>query len=135
MKKMVKIAVLLATLLLLTGVAFSADECYEVTCTNLDNGEKLIHHVVIYPDYSENEGRFDGFCGEAGNMVTFFDAMKLQALAFSAENNPLAYLKFHGDDFHVVTGIVYCNDIRWDIRGHVVDNELCTHSMTMEPGP
>ena len=131
MKKIVKMAVLLAALLLLTGVAF-ADDCYEVTCTNLDNGEKLTHYVKIWPDYSENEGRFDGFCGEAGDMVTFYDAMKLQALAFSTENNPLAYLKFHGDYFHVVTGIVYCNGTRWDIRGHIVDYELCPYSMTTE---
>lgn len=122
MKKMVKVAVLLATLLLLAGVAF-ADECYEVTCTNVDTGEKLIHNVRIDPEYNENEGRFHGFCGVSGDLVTFYDAMKLQAIA--VEPPVQAYLKFHGDWYHVVTGIVYCYGTRWDVRGHIVDYGEC----------
>ena len=75
MKKIVKMAVLLATLLLLTGVAF-ADDCYEVTCTNLDTGYKITHPVYI--DVYSNPGRFDGLCATDGNLTKFFDSMNLE---------------------------------------------------------
>jgi hypothetical protein len=127
MKKMVKLAVLLATLLLVTGVA-SADwcDCYEVTCKNLDHPDMdpITHNVNFCfepEDPTSDYNNFGGLCNDEGYMALFFDSMSMQALAFSSESNPLAYLKFHGDGPFVVGGIVYCYGDRWTIRGHVVD--------------
>lgn len=129
MKTIVKLTVLFGALLLVTGVAF-ADwcDCYEVTCTNLEDGTKITHNVEFcFDPYSPTSDYnwFFGLCNDEGHMALFFDSMRKQALAFSSENNPLAYLKFHGDWLHVVSGIVYCYGDRWTIRGHVTDYDDC----------
>ena len=118
MKKMVKMAVLLATLLMLTGVAF-ADECYEITCTGLDYQFELTHNVYFDTD----SGSFDGLCATSGNMSLFYDSMNLQAIMQGSSID--GYLKFHGDDFHVLKGIVYCMGGRFKVRGHIIDYDEC----------
>jgi hypothetical protein len=118
MKKMVKMAVLLATLLMLTGVAF-ADECYEITCIGLDYDFQLTHNVYFDP----YNGSFNGLCATQGGMSLFYDSMKLQAIIEGSSID--GYLKFHGDDFHVVSGIVYCMGGRFTVRGHKVDYDEC----------
>jgi hypothetical protein len=130
MKAIVKLTVLFAALLLVTGVAFAWCNCFEVRCTNLDHPDMkpIIHNVefCLDPEYPTSQSNsFAGLCNDDGAMVLFFDAMKLQALAFSTENNPLAYLKFHGDWPSVVNGIVFCYGDRWSMRGHVVDPDEC----------
>ena len=127
MKIMVKLGVLLATLFLLTGVAFAKNpcSCYEITCTNLDIDMVVADHPVeLCFDTYEDSGHFTGLCDSKGEMSLFFDSMKKEALAYS-ENNPYGYLKFHGDDLHVVTGIGYCAGYRWELRGHKVDPDRC----------
>jgi len=120
MKTIVKLAVLLATLLLLTGVA-SAQwcDCYEITCTDLDHPLVITHIVQLCFDPENNEGSFQGICNQAGDMSLFFGLID-QALAF----NPgvTAYLSFHGSwPLNVVTGDVYCYGDRWMVWGHVLD--------------
>ena len=75
MKMMVKLTVLLATLLLLTGISFADDcRCYSVTCTNLENGMVISDHPVqMCFNYENQEGTYEGFCNTAGNMELFFD--------------------------------------------------------------
>ena len=109
MKIMVKLTVLMATLLLLTGVAFAqpSDDCscYEITCTNLDTGSVVADHLVVLCfDMGEKDGSFTGLCNAEGQMCLFFDSMKKEALAYS-ETNPYGYLKFHGDHLYVVQGM------------------------------
>lgn len=99
--------------------------CYEITCTNLDHDMVVADHpVVLCFNTYEDRGLFSGLCNARGEMSLFFDAMNTQALAYS-ENNPYGYLKFHGDRLHVVTGIGYCLEDRWTLRGHKVDDENC----------
>jgi hypothetical protein len=126
MKMMVKLAVLLATLLLLTTVAFAQSfdyfACYEITYTNLDNPDdkETIFAGFIF-DFEANEGYFEGICGESGNLSLFFDSMRKQALAYSIYGS-VAYLKFHGDWLNIVTGIAYCNgNSRYEFKGHQSD--------------
>ena len=74
MKMMVKLTVLLATLLLLTGVSFAIEldcYCYSVTCTNLDNGTVIGDHPVeMCFNYEDQIGTFDGFCNTDGSGVS-----------------------------------------------------------------
>ena len=124
MKTMVKLTVLLATLLLLAGVAFAGTPCdsYEFRYTDLDNpGSSGTWCVELCFNYEEQSGAFLGFCdmGVPGNLVLFFDSMKKQALMY----NPVTvgYLKFHGDRLFIFTGIEDCDGTRYEIRGHKVD--------------
>jgi hypothetical protein len=128
MKMMVKLAVLFATLLLVTGVA-SADwcSCYEITCTNLDIDMVIADHpVVICGDPNgDNEFYFNGLCNNTGTTITFFDSMKDQMLVYDSSGN-VGYLKFHGDEGHVVKGIGYCSGFRWNLRGREAeDSSIC----------
>jgi len=131
MKMMVKLAVLLATLLLITGVA-SADtcHCYEITCTNLDTDMVVANHltVICYDLLGGNEYTFNGLCNSKGTTITFFDSMKEQLLVYDGSGN-FGYLKFHGDDQHVVKGIGLCAGDRWKVQGHRVENEKCPRDM------
>jgi len=104
---------------MLTGVAF-ADECYEITCTGLDYDFQLTHKVY----FDTYNGSFDGLCATSGDLSLFYDSMKLQAITEGSSID--AYLKFHGDDFYVVSGIVYCMGGRFTVRGHRVDYDECT---------
>jgi hypothetical protein len=135
MKMMVKLAVLMGALLLLTGLAFSQSTngldcvCYSITCTNLDIDMVVQDHpVVLCFDRDNDQGLFRGLCDSRGEMSLFFDAMNTQALAYS-DTNPYGYLKFHGDDLHVVTGIGYCAGYGWKMRGFKVDDEFCPHPL------
>ena len=126
--KMVKLAVLLATLLLVTGVAY-ADwcGCYEITCTDLDSDTVVANHpvVICYDPWGDNEFYFNGLCNSEGTTISFFDAMKDQLLVYDGSGN-LGYLKFHGDYQHVVKGIGYCAGHRWELKGHEVeDSSIC----------
>ena len=128
MKMIVKLAVLFAILLLLTGVAFAEAPCfcYEVTCTNLENGDRITHNVGICFAPSGEEAYIYSICGNEGPMSLFFDPMKKEALAYASYGSPfVGYLKFHGDWLHVLNGIVYCNGDRWTIRGHKVNEGNC----------
>jgi hypothetical protein len=128
MKKIAIMAVLFATLFLLTGVAFAQVDCslYEFTWTDLDNGKTGEWCAEI----CFGSGTYSGFCEESGSLVFFVDPMQDQALFYatstSSPNPPLGYLKFHGDDRHrdyrtVFNGIEYCDGYRYKIRGHKVD--------------
>jgi hypothetical protein len=124
MKMMVKLAVLLATFLLLTGVAFAQEiiarpcfVCYEVTVTDLDD-----------PTHTHTGCVGISFCsGEmispfGTDIVEFFDAMKEQALGYSdSDPSCVGYFKFHGDWQYIITGIGYCEGERHKIRGHQID--------------
>lgn len=125
MKPMVRLIVLFATLLLLTGVSFANGDCYyyEYVYTNLDREET----DTWCAELCFNSGTYSEFC-ESGNMILFFDSMKKQALLYSTNTTPpyqeVGYLKFHGDQLHVFTGIFYCTGAfqeRFFVRGHKVD--------------
>jgi hypothetical protein len=122
MKMMVKLAVLFATLLLLTGAAFAQSfncNCYEVTLTDLDGSPDTWTEFVEICFDDDNVGHTD-LCGES-ELYMFFDSMREQALTYHSNAGVcVAYLKFHGDDQYVVTGIVF-GEGRATFRGHKTD--------------
>jgi hypothetical protein len=124
MKKMLKLAVLLAALLLLTGVAFAVDgmgfcDCYKITCTDLDHPLVITHYAQLCFDPEDSEGLFEGLCNEEVDMSLFFGLIK-QALAFSPDVT--AHLSFHGSwPLNVVDGDVHCYGDRWRLVGHVME--------------
>ena len=130
MKMMVKLAVLLAALLLLNGVAlacYTNNYCYEVTATNLDNPEdtetlfvRLSYDCVSGIIQIPSNGALNG------NMSVFFDSMLKQALGYN-DDGCVGYFKFHGSWLNVLTGIGYCDGRRWKLWGHQVelDNPNC----------
>ena len=114
MKIMVKVAVLFATLLLLTGVAFAADcyeYCYAITNTEVDNPTNTYTDCAVFQFCDDNSG-------SAGSvdMSLFFDSMKDQGLFY--DSSCVGYLKFHGDDLYIFTGIGFCSGTRWMYKGH-----------------
>jgi hypothetical protein len=126
MKKMVKIAVLLATLLLLTGVAFAdCYECYEVTVKDLDDPTNT-HTGCIAIDFCSGQIYNSPF---GTDIVLFFDSMKEQALIYDdSDPSCVGYVKFHGDYGYIMTGIGYCEGERHNIKGHQIDcssNPMC----------
>ena len=106
MKMMVKLAVLFATLLFLTGVSF-ADfcGCYEITATDVDNPEDSCTRSV-------------NMCFDESGILIAPPSPPLTAKAmllteFSGGLSPIiigngltdwASFKFHGDWFNVITG-------------------------------
>jgi hypothetical protein len=122
MKTIVKLAVLFAALLLLTGVAFAqgACYCYEVTCYDLDRPLTITHNVALCFDPEDNSGEFYALCNETGDMSLFFGLIK-QALAYT--DGVTASLNFHGSwPLNVVDGDVYCYGDRWRLVGHVANH-------------
>ena len=131
MKMMVKLAVLLATLSLLTGVTFADDcACYEVSGTALDVPATDTSFVKICFD-GDNIGEIYGLCSRLCTppepLFMFFDSMNEQALtsfAVDSITRCVTYLKFHGNNQYVVTGLVVSGD-RWTLRGHKTDDSNC----------
>jgi len=126
MKMMVKLAVLFATLLLLTGAAFAQAfdcACYEITSTMVDNPsikQNFFERVCI--NYENKKGYTCSPLISMG-LSLFFDSMKDQGLGYT--DNCWKYFKTHGDDHYVVTGISYCYGNRYTFRGHKTDEENC----------
>ena len=124
MKMMVKLAVLFATLLLLTGVSFAIEcnfnECYEITATEVDNpGHTHTGFVMICLDYNAKAGEAGSPIGSI-NLSLFFQPLGLKILAYN--EGCVGSFKFHGDDNNVVTGIGFCEgNTRWTIWGHKAD--------------
>ena len=134
MKMIVKLAVLLATLLLLTGISFAsfgcADanycECYKVTATDLTDPagswEKDWKLCFNFDD-----------AHECGNIVYPTNGLSIMYLSlfFDAMNQTMAGMtasfKFHGDNLYVLTGELYCSGgdfcgtpgHRYTLRGHI----------------
>ena len=123
MKIMLKLAVLFAALLLLSGISFaqtpliSCQQCYEVTVTDLDDSTNT-HTGCIRIDFC-----FGDMVSPFGtDMVLFFDSMKEQALGYDSEDpSCVGYFKFHGDWQYIITGIGYCEGERHNIKGHRID--------------
>jgi hypothetical protein len=120
MKKMVKLAVFLAAVLLLNGVAlacYTYHYCHEVTATNMDDPQET-ETILVTLSYDCMSGSIQG-AGLFGNMSMFFDAMNKQALAYGQgeAEGCVGYFKFHGDSEFVLTGIGYCLEKRWTLRG------------------
>ncbi len=115
-----KLAVLLATLLLLTGVVYADNGCggcYEVTVTDLDDPTNT-HTGCIAIDFCSGE-MYSPF---GTDIVLFFDSMKEQALGYSdSDPSCVGYFKFHGDHQYILNGIGYCEGERHNIKGHKVD--------------
>jgi hypothetical protein len=139
MKTMVKLAVLLATLLLLTGVAFAIPpcECYELSYNFLDDPGLIVIQVpwlIKICFDGDNEGTIYGLCSyicDPGDpFFLFFDSMNEQALTYHTNlGTCVAYLKFHGDDQHVINIISYIESIssayRMTFRALKTDMSYC----------
>ena len=121
MKMMVKLSVLLATLLLLTGVAFAWCNCYEITATDVDNPTNTHTETVeVCLDYEYYNGDVCAPDPYRLNLSLFFEPLGLQILAYN--KGCVGSFKFHGSNNNVVTGIGYCNgNTRWTIWGHTTD--------------
>jgi hypothetical protein len=132
MKIMVKLIVLFATLLLLTGVSFADDcACYKVRGTALDVPGTDTSFVRICFDYGDNIGEIYGMCpslcAPREPLFMFFDSMNEHALtsyAVGGITRCVTHLKFHGDNQYVLTGIHF-NGFRWTLRGHKTDDSYC----------
>jgi hypothetical protein len=127
MKMTLKLTVLLAALLLLSGVGFAGSigncNCYEFVWTNLENNISTPYCCeYICLDEANNTGQWGGM-----DLSLFFDYMRKQALGY--DSDPLtctAYFKFHGDDYSVVNGIHKCsNSPRLAFRGVKTDLDKC----------
>jgi hypothetical protein len=122
MKMIVNLVVLLAALLLLTGVAFASDgsscACYKINFTDLDNpADSETDYEELCLDYVNHTGIFIG-CD-----VSLFPGLITQGLI--GGGCPCAgFFKFHGNDNNVITGDLYCED-RYDFWGHIAA-ESCT---------
>jgi hypothetical protein len=137
MKMIVKLAVLYAALLFLTGVAFAASpcDCYEVTATPLDGPNiepSEPFYVKICFDNGDNEGTISGLCSVCDenndSLIMFFNSMSEQALTYHSfvNSNCVAYIKFHGDNQYVLTGLRFIDvDGRTTIRGHKTETIYC----------
>lgn len=140
MKTMVKVTVLFVTVLLLTGVAFADNgcECYELSYNFLDDPGLIAIQVpwLIKVCFDgDNEGTISGLCGyicDPGDpLFMFFDSMNEQALTSSSDVDwfCMAYLKFHGDDQHVIHIISYndgmSSNYRMTFRGLKTDMSYC----------
>ena len=120
MKMMVKLAVLFATFLLLTGVSFADDcDCYEVTATEV--GSPTHTHsesVEVCLDYGNKTGKVCAPDPYGLDLSLFFQPLGLQILAFN--EGAVGSFKFHGSHNNVVTGIGYFGpeNTRWTLWGH-----------------
>jgi hypothetical protein len=127
MKTMVKLAVLIATLLLLTGGAFAKTDpppcnCYDVTCYDLDYPYFTITHNVLLCFGPDNQGRYDGFCGQQGTLSLFFDD-PVQALGYESNlSTAVGYLKFHDTRLTVLNGIWNCDGTRYNLWGRLSES-------------
>jgi hypothetical protein len=124
MKTMVKLAVLIATLLLLTGGAFAVTipppcNCYNVTYDDYGYENALL---CFLPN---NQGLYGGFCGEVGGLSLFFDD-PVQALGFNTSQYPaVGYLHFHDSRLTVFKGIWNCNGDRYNLKGSITNLSNC----------
>jgi len=125
MKAMVKLAVLFATLLLVTGVAFAGGGCYyyEFSYTGLDDPTNSGQDCAYLCFDGNNSGTFEGFC-ESGDLSLFLDFLNPTLLLYSGDLNvEVGYLTFHGSWLNVFNGIIYCSPGgRYTVHGHKVDN-------------
>jgi hypothetical protein len=121
MKTMVKLGVLFAALLLLTGVVFAQGdcECYEIFFTNLDNPFLLTATEEICLDYENHTGTW------AGCDLSLFSGSITQGLIYDPTCCP-TYFKFHGNDNNVITAEQACPE-RYRAWGHITDYENCMH--------
>jgi hypothetical protein len=135
MKTMVKLAVFIATLLLLTGGAFAVPatslppgcNCYDVACYGLDYpfDFEIDHYVYLCFDEPNNQGTYDGLCGQTGGLSLFFDD-PVQALGYNTGQFPSeGYLKFHDSRLTVLKGIWNCFGFRYYLQGRITDPKNC----------
>jgi hypothetical protein len=128
MKMMVKLAVFLATLLLLTGGAFAQGvcNCYDVTALNLDSyGYFPNMYVALCFDSNNKTGEIHSLEGN-GDMSLFFDD-PVQALG--EVQGCVAYAKFHDTRLTVFKSIGFCDGDRWMLWGRKTDMDNCVHGM------
>jgi len=128
MKTIVKLAVLLATLLLLSGASF-ADSCYDLNYINLDNPTAGIFtgSASVGLDYGDNTGHActDLWIGDLN--LSLFIGLNLQALAYN--DNCTGFFKFHGSDNNVVNGIITCYGYRFNIWAHKIEGPCAISCM------
>jgi hypothetical protein len=131
MKTMVKLAVFIATLLLLTGGAFAVPatslppgcNCYDVACYGLDYPFDFeIDHPVTLCFGPNNQGEYDGLCGDVGYLSLFFDD-PVQALGFDPISG--GYLKFRDSRLTVLNGTWNCFGFRYNLQGRITDPSNC----------
>jgi len=127
MKKMIKIAILLATLLLVTGIAFAGSigscSCYEAVWTDLDDNTSTPYCCeYICINEGNNTGQWGGM-----DLYLFFDSMNKKVLGYSSNGDICtAYWKYHGDDYSIINGIHKCsNSHRLAFRGVKTDLDKC----------
>ena len=120
MKMKVQLAVVLATLLLLTGAAFAGGgDCYfyEVNWHSVSVPDAPIEIGCMQLCFEL--GTIAGVCGVT-DLAFFFDTMKEQALAYGGGG--VVHLKFHGDHQYVVAGEGECGTNLYIFRGHKVES-------------
>ena len=126
MKIILKLAVLLAVLLLLTGVSSAQPAgyctCYEITATNLDDSSLNDHGFMeLCLDYENKSGTIENLCSSM-DLSLFFGPLGIQALGYG--KGCVGFFKFHGSDKNVVT-IIFYDGYRYTIWGHKTDWVNC----------
>jgi hypothetical protein len=130
MKTMVKLTVLIATLLLLTGGAFAGTNppcnCYILSWNALDNYGPMYGPVLLCSG-PNNQGRYGGFCFQTGGLSWFFDQDPVQALGYNplSESPEEGYLKFHDSRLTVFNGIWNCDGNRYNVWGRITNLSNC----------
>ena len=130
MKMMVKLAVLLAALLLLTGVAF-ADwcSCYDITYTQVD--DPTIVNTAPAEVCLDFGARTGSICS-GSNMVPlslFFKPLGIHVLQYGGVGC-VGSFKFHGENLNVISGDSYCPGYggQLTVWGHRTDGPCqCTY--------
>ena len=124
MKPMVRLAVLLSTLLLITGVALAQDcKCYSVTLTAMDgSNEKNNYYDLICLDYEKNSGTITS--GDFSmDLSLFFDYFPNYMIG--SGSGCVAFFNSMGSINTVIIGIEDCGGDRSRFYGITVDMRLC----------
>jgi hypothetical protein len=132
MKMIVKLAVLLATLLLVAGVSFAGPQtfdcckCYEITATEVANPQHTETGLVgICLNYETMMGIAYSDIGEL-DLALFYNKESDSLNILAAQDNSLGIclgaFGFRGHHDKYIIGIGYCDSTRWTLKGRQSDN-------------
>jgi hypothetical protein len=123
MKPMVRLAVLLLTLLLITGVALAQEcKCYDATLTAMDGSWQSHYYDLICLDYEKNSGTITS--GSFSMELTlFFDYIPNYMIG--SGSGCVSFFNSMGSVNTVIIGMESCGGNRARFYGITVDMRFC----------